>query len=266
MPSFVRDIFIKNVVLNDESIEEIHNAFMARVNTHNSAAQNEDTKLIPFYVIRFDGRGYRTFASNEAWSFYKGANFVERITLQAESKISLQTNHSFGETIEIRLDTDQHGSSYITVGGESKDWVETTFTTLETVINRRKDLATSIIRTHWFSLLLQIIGVVFGVLLALWLGTLSAPLLKGIDYPRVASFAFWLLIYSNLWSYLQQRLLIGIYVLFPNVRLSRSSEHWTHTLLRKGVEALAIAIILWILGWLTTWAASIISPFLIMKI
>lgn len=266
MPSFLRDMFIHNIALNDESLTEIHTAFTDRVNAHNQATQNEDAKLIPFYVIRFDGRGYRTFSSTEAWSFYKGANNVERIALQAESKISLQTNQSFGEKIEIRLDTDQNGSSYITIGGESKDWVETTFTTLETVINRRKDLATSIIRTHWTPLLLQVIGVVFGILLALWLGTITAPLLKGIDYPRAASFAFWLLLYSNLWTYIQQQLLRCIYALFPNVRLSRSNEHWTHALLRKGVEASAIAIMLWILSWLTTWAVSIISPFLIMKI
>lgn len=262
MPSFLRDVFVRNVVINDEAIRELHATFLDRVAVHNQTIQDDDQRLTAQYIVRFDGRGYRTFSADEAWNFYKSAAFVERIVLQAESLIGVRTNHMWGGQIEIRLDTDRKGSSHIIVGGEVKDWVEATFSALEIVLNRRRNLATAFVRTPWTALVLQLLGVLVGILLALWLATLSAPLLKGVDYPRVVSFAFWFLVYSNLWTYLQQRALESIDDLFPNVRLSRSGDHWAHTLLRKGVEAAAVAIFLWALAWLTKWATTVIGPLL----
>ncbi len=262
MPSFLRDVLVRNVVVNDEAIRELHAAFLERIAAHNQATQDEEHKLTPLYVVRFDGRGYRTFAAEEAWNFYKGADSVERIVLQAESQTGMKTNHMFGGQIEIRLDADRKGSSHIIVGGELKDWVEATFSALEAVLNRRRNLATTVIRTPWTALILQLLGVLVGMLLALWLATLSAPILKGVDYPRAVSFAFWFLVYSNLWTYLQQRALDVIDALFPNVRLSRSGDHWTQTLLRRGVEAAAVALFLWALAWLTKWATSVLAPLL----
>jgi hypothetical protein len=262
MPSFLRDVFVRNVVLNDEEINELHAVFLGRLTAHNQAMMDDDHRLIPIYVVRFDGRGYRTFSADEAWNFYKGADSVERVVLQAESPLGMRTNHLVGGQIEIRLDADRKGSSHIVVGGESKDWVEATFSALEAVLNRRRNLATAIIRTPWTALVLQLLGVLVGVLLALWLATLSGPLLKGVDYPRAVSFAFWFLVYSNLWTYLQQRALDGIDALFPNVRFSRSGDHWTHTLLRKALEAAGVAIFLWAFAWLTRWATSVIAPLL----
>lgn len=110
--------------------------------------------------------------------------------------------------------------------------------------------------------MLQLLGVLVGVLLGLWLASLSAPYLKEVEYPRAVSFAFWFLVYSNLWTYVQQRALDGIGALFPSVRFSRSGEHWTQTLLRKGLEASGVALFLWVFAWLTKWAASVIAPFL----
>lgn len=262
MPSFLRDVRVRNVVVSDDALRELHTSFMERIQAHNQVTQLEEQKLFAVYVVRFDGRGYRTFSVDEAWNYYKGANSVERVVLAAECQIGMKTNHMVGGQIEIRLDADRNGSSHIIVGGESKDWVEATFLALETSLNRRKNLATSLIRTPWSALLIQLLGVMVGVMLALWLATLSAPLLKGVDYPRAVAFAFWFLVYSNLWTYLQQRALEGIDQLFPNVRLSRSGEHWAHKLLRAGVKLAAIAILLWIFGWLTRWASSVLAPLL----
>lgn len=262
MPSFLRDVFVRNLVVNDEALKELHAAFLERVAAHNQITQDDDHKLTPLYVVRFDGRGYRTFSADEAWNFYKGADSVERVVLEAECPIGMRTNHMVGGQIEIRLDSNRQGSSHIIVGGESKDWVEATFSALETVLSRRKNLATSMIRTPWAALVLQLLGVLIGILLALWLATLSAPHLQGVDYPRAASFAFWFLVYSNLWTYLQQRAFALIDALFPNVRLSRSGVHWAHTLLRKGIETASVALFLWTLAWLTKWATSVLSPLL----
>lgn len=262
MPSFLRDVLIRNLVVNDDAITEIHSTFIERVAAHNQLIKDEDQKLNPIYIVRFDGRGYRTFSPDEAWSFYKSANSVERLVLQTESLAGIRNNYMFGGQIEIRLDTDNKGSSHLIVGGESKDWVEATFSALEAQLNRRRNLTTALIRTPWTILALQLIGVLAGILLALWLASLSAPFIKGVEYPRAVSFAFWFLVYNNLWTYLQQRAINAIETIFPNIRLSRSSEPLIQTILRKGLEAAAIALCLWALGWLTQWAASVIAPLL----
>lgn len=262
MPSFLRDVLVRNVVVNDDAIKELHTIFLERVAAHNQITREDDHRLNPVYVVRFDGRGYRTFSPEEAWSFYTNANSVERVVLQAESLIGIRTNYMFGGQIEIRLDGDRKGSSHIIVGGESKDWVEATFSAFEAQLIRRKNLATSLIRTPWTILVVQVVGVLVGILLALWLATLSAPFVKGVEYPRAVSFAFWFLVYSNLWTYLQQRAVHAIDVTFPNVRLSRSTDPLIQTLLRKGLEAAAIALFLWALAWSTKWVTSVIAPLL----
>lgn len=261
MPSFIRDVIVSNVVMSDEAIQELNAVFLRRISTHNASTQDDERKLTPTYIVRFDNRGYRTFSAEEAWNYYRNADTAERLVLQAECTIGIRTNHMVGEQIEIKLDADRQAISHIIVGGESKDWVETTFTELEAALARCKNVMTAVVRTQWTGLVVQLIGVSFGLLLCLWLATLSAPYLKAVEYPRALSFAFWFLVYSNLWTYLQQRALAGLGALFPNVRFSRKGDHWTQVLLRKGLEVGGIAFSLWVLGWLTKWAASVIAPF-----
>lgn len=85
-------------------------AILRRIETHNAAVQDNDHKLTPVYVVRFDSRGYRTFSADEAWGYYKAAHVVERVVLQAESPVGYQTNHTVGEHIEIKLDADAETS------------------------------------------------------------------------------------------------------------------------------------------------------------
>ncbi|WP_415301791.1 hypothetical protein [Alcaligenes sp. SJTW-7] len=252
---------VKNIVLDDAAIQQLHRAVLQRIALHNANIQDPDFQLTPVYVVRFDNRGYKTYSEDEAWEYYKSAGTVERVVLQAESVIGVKTNYQVGAQIEIRLDTDANASSHILVGGDSRDWVETTFTALEEILSRQKSTATSVIRTQWMVLALQLIGVFAGLLLCLWLATLSAPYLSGVEYPRALSFAFWFLVYSNLWGYIQMRALTGIGIIFPTVRFSRKGEHWTQVVVRKAFETSGLAILLWALAWLTKWAASVIAPF-----
>ncbi|MCK9380996.1 MAG: hypothetical protein M0P95_07995 [Sulfuritalea sp.] len=261
MPSFIRDVMVRNVVINDEAIQELNAIVSQRVAGLNASTADTERQLRQSYVVRFDNRGYRTFSAEEAWGYYKTAATVERVIFEAVSRTGLQTNDMIGEKIEVRLDSVGEATSHIIVGGDSKDWVETTFTALEAVLARRRHLATAVVRTQWMALVLQLVGVVAGVLLCLWLATLSAPYLTGIEYPRALAFAFWFLVYSNLWAFIQQRALAGIGTLFPNVRFSRESEHWTQKWLRRGLEGMGIALFLWALGWLTKWATAVIAPF-----
>ncbi len=262
MPSFLRDVLVRNVVISDEAIIELGDTLLERVAAHNQAVQDEEHKLTPVYIVRFDGRGYRTFSSEEAWRYYKGAGSVERVVLGAVSPLGIRTNQALGGQIDIVLDASPNSTSHIMIGGESKDWVEATFSAFEMALNRQKNIATAVVRTEWTALALQLLGVLVGVLLALWLATVTAPVIGGVEYPRAVAFAFWLLIYSNLWTYIQQRAIAGIGASFPNVRFNRSGDHWTQALIRKGMEAAGIAISLWALGWLTKWAATVISPLL----
>ncbi len=50
MPSFLRDVSVRNVVLDDKGIEELHATFLERVTAHNEATQDDEHKLTPVYV------------------------------------------------------------------------------------------------------------------------------------------------------------------------------------------------------------------------
>jgi len=262
MPGFISDVMVKNLVMNDDAIRELHDVFLRRVNAHNEKTSDVERKLTPTYIVRFDNRGYRSFSVDEAWAYFKNADKVERLVLRADCPAGISTHQLEGEQLEVRLDADHQSISHIIVGGESRDWVETTFAALEVALNRNKSLATSIFRTEWMALVVQLIGVFFGLLLCLWLATLSAPYLTTVEYPRALSFAFWFLVYSNLWGYIQHRAIAAISVLFPNVRFSREGGHWTQAVIRKGLEIAGVAFFIWALSWITSWAASIIAPFM----
>lgn len=142
---------MRNVVVNDDAVKELHAIFLERIAAHNRTTQDDDHMLNPIYVVRFDGRGYRTFSADEAWSFYTSANSVERLVLQAESPVGIGTNHMFGGRIEIRLDADSKGGSHLIVGGETKDWVEATFSALEAQLIRNGNLAAYSYEGHGLS-------------------------------------------------------------------------------------------------------------------
>ena len=76
------------------------------------------------------------------------------------------------------LNAGSNTNSHVVIGGGSKDWVEATFSALEMSLSQRRNLATAIVRTQLTALLLQIVGVIAGVLLALWLATLTAQVLE----------------------------------------------------------------------------------------
>lgn len=264
MPGFLREVLIHDVVIDDDSIRELDRIFQARVAQHNAEVTDDDRKLVFWYIVRFDNRGYRALNAEDAWAFYKGAHKVEGVVFHAESPLAKKTGGVLGTQLDICLDSTGNRISGLSVAADQRDWVESTFGEFEVVLRRRQDLVTKLVRGPTSSVLVQISGLVLGVLLSLWAATLSAPFLTGLDYPRVVAFGFWFIVFSNLWGTCQAALMTWIYRLFPNVRFATSSEPWPHKLLREGARASGIAVGLWVLGWLTKWAASIIGPFLIL--
>jgi hypothetical protein len=262
MPNFVRDLTLSNLDINNDALKELHTAFAQRISVLNQSTDVLDNQLVAIYIVRFDNRGYRTFSQDEAWQFYTAAIKVERVVLLAECPVGVQSNNRFGSQIEIRLDCDRNDNSHLIVGGDSRDWVESTFAALENVLMRRRSFATRVVRSKWMVLFVQLAGVAFGVLLCLWLATVSAPYLKNVEFPRALAFAFWFLIYSNLWTYLQQLTQNALGRLFPNIRLNRDGEHWTKLTFVKVIEIGGVALFLWGFGLLANWAVSVVAPYI----
>ncbi|WP_431104346.1 hypothetical protein [Roseateles noduli] len=262
MASFLRDVAIKNVVMTEDAIQELNQVFTERIQSHNRSLRQEDSdrELLHWYIVRFDGRGYRSLSAQEAWGDYKRAQNVERVVMQAVCKRHNATNNLVGEHLDIRLDAGANTTSHIIVGGEDRDWVESTFGALETVLRRHRDAATAVIRMPWTGLLLQFLGVIVGLLLALWLSVLTAPLLKGMEYPRAVAFGLWFLAYSNLWTFLQRQAMDGIEALFPNVRFSRGGDHWVQSFMREGVKTVGVAVLLYLFGKLSVWVSTLVIP------
>ncbi len=250
MGRYLRDEAIKNVTVDEDTLKDISDEFLARASKINKTLTEEEKKdgqlQLVSYVIRFDKKGYRFYTIEELLKFYKTARTVERVVICMESQLSRNTGRVFSCHSELRFDANDPNNCWLSVSSEDQDWVESTCAAYRDIISTIKN-KNGLIRTSWTTLVVQIGGVILGFLLSLILAEKVSPLLS-VDSPFVVSFLFFLLIYSNLWMYLNQLVLKGIDVTFPNIRFQRRNTyvlHWTFQAVVGGVIA---AIVLYVIG------------------
>lgn len=251
MGRYLRDESIKNVTVDEDILKDISDEFLSRALKINETipeserATSTKTQLVS-YIIRFDRKGYRFYSIEELLKFYKSAGQVERVIICMESQESRHTNREFGCHSELRFDSNDPNNCWLSVSSEEKDWVESTYSAYRDIISAIKN-KNGIFRTSWTPLVVQVGGVIVGFLLSLVVAEKVTPLLS-VDSPFVVSFLFVLLIYSNLWMYLNQLVLKGINLSFPNVRFQRKNSyvlHWTAQAVVGGVIA---AFVLYVIG------------------
>jgi len=249
MAYYLRDERITNTTIDLESIEKLCLLFTERLNTLNSGlAENDisDAKGLLTYIIRFDNKGYRVFSISELKNFYEQAKEVERIIITIESIASLKSNRSIGTYMELRLDKNDQNNCTLTVTSDDKDWVEASFSAAQEAISKFKN-RNGYVRTSWTPFMVQIFGVFVGFTLCLWAAFKMSPLIK-IENPFVIVFLFVLLIFSNIWTYLNAQLLRMLGNLFPNVRFVNEGHERIHWLFRTLVGSSIFAIILYLLN------------------
>lgn len=249
MASFLRDEQLSNLTLTADRLKQLDQVFRARYQmTPELENDNDNPKAYIFYVIRFDNKGYRVFSLEELLGYFKQADIVERVIFTIETDHSLQTNRETGSYLELRLDTLNPSNCYLVVSSEDADWADASFSGVKEVIEKCKNKH-GLARGAWSEILVQLGGVFVGFLLSLWAAVEISPFIE-IDNSFFITFLFVLLVFSNLWTYLNQKILSLVYALFPSVKFYRPDRDKLHWLLQAIVGGILVAITLFLLNLL----------------
>lgn len=244
MGRYLRDEQLTNLTISEESIRQVSDLFVEKANNINQPLPNNglnDLKgVVVTYTIRFDNKGYRYYNVDHMLRDFRAAKKVERVIIRMESAESMNSNQAVGTCTEARFDMNM-AASILLVTTDSSDWVESTYTSLSELIVGFKNKH-GYIRSGWTPFLIQISGVILGFGLSIWAAYSWAPKLL-IDNAVVVIFLFAFLFFSNIWSYLNPKILLFIDILFPNVKFQREDKDRLHWLVQILIGSSLVAIL-----------------------
>ena len=260
MGHFLRDERVANLSVNEESLRQISAVLDSRQRAMNADVPEDDKtgkRAILSYIIRFDNKGYRVFSLDDLLRYFNEADEVERVIFTLETGESLRSSRQLGAFVELRIDARDPNSCSLTVTSDEWDWVDSSFCAVRDILVRYKN-KNGWVRTAWTQLGVQIIGVTLGFVLSLWAAVKISPKLA-IENSFVISFLFVLLVFSNTWTYLNQRMMLFINDVFPNIKFYRSGKDRLHWLMQAVIGGVAIAVTLYILSWIFSFVGDILG-------
>jgi hypothetical protein len=249
MPHFLRDQKITSITINEDGLVCLANNFINRekqINDSIPASEESAKRAIFTVVIRFDGKGYRLFSLNELLTHFRQAKDVERIFLTLETGESLASNRQLGAFLELRIDKSDSNNCFLTAASDDKDWVNSSFSLINDLVPRLKSRS-YLARTAWTSLFIQVLGLAFGFTISLLGATRLSPMLA-VENAYLFSFIFFLLLFSNTWTYLNQQILRAVDLLFPNVRFVKREKEKLHWFYQAIIGGIVGALVLYVLG------------------
>lgn len=262
MSHYLRDEQISNITISADSLAQLSAVFTDRAITLNAGVavdDGESKKAFLTYIIRFDNKGYRVFTLEDLLRYFRLAKEVERVLFTVETGQSLQSNRQIGTYLELRLDEKDPNTCFLTVTSDDKDWVDASFSAVHDVLTKSKN-KNGWVRTAWTQFGVQITGVTLGFILSMWAAAKIAPRLA-IENSFVFAFLFVLLIFSNVWTYLNQRILWILNVAFPNLKFCRPDKERLHWLMQAVVGGIVFAIVMYVLSQAFSFLIDILSSF-----
>ena len=223
MAHFLRDQHIRNIWVDADTLGELSRALAAAAGTMSVAPDQNGQPQLPLvtYIIRFDNKGYRVFSLADLLAHFREAKYVERVILTLESPEALRSNRVIGGYADIRLDHKDESACYVSVSSDNGQWVDATYGAIQEVLAKQKT-SYGLFRGAWMQLLAQIFGVAAGFAVSVWGASTITPYLR-IENAFFISFLLALLIFSNLWTYLNRQLVVGMWRLFPNLEVVQLS-------------------------------------------
>lgn len=263
MARYLRDQHIKNISVDVDAISHISAVFEERysqLQAELSETSPQGNNAFFTYIIRFDNKGYRVFSLDELKLYFNQARHVERIIFTVESGDAISSNRNTGAYVELCLDTQEPARCVLASSSDNKDWVEASFAAVHEALAKYKT-RNGLARTQWTGLGVQVLGVAIGFIISLWLSFKIAPYLK-IDNPFIIAFLFILLLFSNIWGYLNQIILNAIARLFPNIEFIRPTKSRLNWMLQTIVGSAAFGLVLYLLNSASSFLLSFLSNLL----
>lgn len=262
MARFLRDEQVSNLTIDSEVLSQLVEVFTNRVTSMPefvALAENETSDPLLFFTIRFDEKGYRVFDKEELLRYFEQASKVERIHFNLSSGESIRTNGLVGSALELRLDKNENATNYLTVTSDDENWVNSSFSAVKEALAKYKN-RNFLVRNPWVELLVQLLGLFLGFAISLWAASKMAPSLA-IENAFLISFLLVLLIFSNLWTPINQRLHRFVHMAFPTIRFYRSSRDRLHWLYQAIVGGVVVAATIYLLGLIFTYVGEILGGF-----
>lgn len=263
MAHFLRDRYVTNLSVDEDSLRQINAVFENReraINADVPETDNTGLKAFRNYVIRFDNKGFRVFSVEDLLRYFHQAKEVERVIFTIDTGESLRSGRQMGTFMELRLDEKDPNSCVLTVTSNNGDWVESSFSAVQDVMVKYEK-RNGWVRTAWTQFAVQIVGVILGFVLSLWAAMKISPKLA-IENSFVITFLFLLLIFSNTWMYLNQKTISLLNGFFPNLKFYRPRKDRVHWLMQAIIGGVALAVMLYILSWLFSYVGNILGSLL----
>ena len=262
MAHFYRDEIISNLEINESILTQIKSVYASRTIEINKDITDDNDQNLVFltYVIRFDNKGYRLFDFKELLNYFHQAKTVQRIVFTIESSQSLRTSRQAGTLMELRLDVDDPNNCSLVVTSDDRNWVDASFSAIKEILDKCKS-KNGWARSPWAMLTVQISGVIAGFTVSLWAAAIISPKLT-IEHSFILAFIFSLLIFSNLWAFLNQKILAQINSLFPNLKLYRPDKDKYQWLQQGFVVGISVAITLYLLSYVFSYIGDVLGAYI----
>jgi hypothetical protein len=264
MAQYLRDKHVSDVVIDEAALSDLVDTFVAQglsMPEYVPQPQGANPTVHLSFTIRFDERGYRVFDKQQLLQHFNQATVVERIIFELISTDALQSNRLMGSLIDLRLDTNETVPCFLTVTSDDEAWMRSSFAAVEEVLRKHRRSASRWVRNPLVDLLIQLTGLLVGFVLSLWGATKIAPFLA-IDNAFLISFLLVLLVFSNLWIPINQRVRQYLNSVFPRIRFDRPSKDRFAWLYRTVIGGLVVAAALYVLGLLFSYAGSVLGNFI----
>jgi len=261
MARFLRDEQVSNLTIDPEILSELVDVFANRKNTmpQNNKHANQSIDAFLNYTIRFDQKGYKILNKEQFLQYFLQATDVERLVFEFDSIDAIETNRAVGSFIDLRLDKNENVACFLTVASDDEDWVNGSFSAIKETLIKCKNRH-SWVRNPYVYFLVQGTGIFLGFLVSLWGASKIAPMLI-IENSFLISFLLVLLVFSNLWTPINQRLRIIVNRAFPIIKFYRPDKDRLHWLYQAIVGGIVVVLSLYCLGIAFTYVGKMLGAF-----
>lgn len=248
MSQFLRDEQIENVTIDRQAIGELVAAFVARgqLLPEFNPPEGQAADVFLYFTIRFDQKGYRVHNSDDLLKHFDEASEVERIIFELRTGESIKTNDVAGSMLKLHLDTHKDVACFLTANADDENWMNGSFSAVKDVLARYKNHY-GLVRNAWVNTLIQLFGLLVGFFVSLWAASRIAPSLT-IQNAFLISFLLVLLIFSSLWTPINQKLIATVQGFFPDIKFYRPRKDTINVILQGVVIAIVAAFSLWLLN------------------
>ncbi len=224
MSKFLRDEFLVNLSLNKEALTKINDDLLQVANQVNKNLDNSsEWRMNPNYIIRFDGKGFRLSDFKEVIKHFEDAKKVERFIFILDSKKSVSRFE--GKYIDLNLDAKNSNNCILIVQDDDNAWVDATFYCLKERLARYRN-KNFVVRNGWIHHIIQLLGVIVGILVSFLFAIKISPLLL-INNAFAFSFIIMFLLFSNLWGPIYNGIIWLRDYYWPNINFKPKNDlHW----------------------------------------